>query len=71
MRTIALGCLAAAVLLEAGLVIGLGLRSDPNEPPEVTRLRRGRLGPLLAGAAMILLLGFGLALAAMLQFNAP
>lgn len=71
MRTIALGCLAGAVLLEIALVVGFGLRRDPTESAEVARMRRGRVAPLLAGAALMLVLGFALALAATLQFDVP
>ena len=64
-RSFALACLAASVGLEAALVLGLGLRREDDVPPEVRRARRERLGPLAAGVAALLLVGFALGLAAL------
>ncbi len=64
-RAFALTCLAVAVGLEAALVLGLGLRRDDDIPAEVRRARRERLGPLAAGVAALLLVGFALGLAAL------
>ncbi len=62
-RAFALACLAGAVGLEVALVLGLGLRRDDEVPEAVRRARRERIGPLLAGVAVLLLVGFALGIA--------
>ncbi len=62
-RLFALTCLAGAVGIEVALVLGLGLRREDEVPEEVRRARRERIGPLLAGVAVLLLVGFALGIA--------
>ena len=64
-RAFALACLAAAIALESVVVLGLGMRTPDGEVSEVMRTRRERLGPLLSGVALLLLVGFALGLASL------
>jgi hypothetical protein len=65
-RAFALLCLAGAVGIEIALVLGLGLRRDDDTPEALRRAHRERIGPLLAGVVVLLLVGFALGLAPLL-----
>lgn len=47
------------------MVLGLGMRTPDGEVSAVMRTRRERLGPLLSGVALLLLVGFALGLASL------
>ncbi len=60
-RRLVLAGLTVSIALEVALVLGLGLRRG-TQSPEVAAMTRARLAPLLAGAAVLMLVGFALAL---------
>lgn len=70
-RRLALGCLAASILIEITLVLGFGMRDNDPSLRELTRRRRERTAVLLAGVAALLVLGFALGLSAILGAEMP
>lgn len=66
-RRVALSVLALAVLLEAALVLGVGVRRAPDALVEIDRPLRARAGTLAAGVALLLVIGLVMGLAALLQ----
>ncbi len=70
-RRLALGCLAASILIEIALVLGFGMRDTEPTLHEITRRRRERVAVLFAGVAVLLVLGFALGLSAILGAEAP